>query len=928
VELELGRVFLGGGETYDAGLMRKLITLTLLTLLGIAASAGIADARPLRAPALTSPANGARVQQLPAISWNAVRGAVDYEYQVAADPRFNSLALGKGIGRGTAQTYNLAAALDKAVANGTYYWRVRGLTARNKVGRWSAVRKIVKQWNAAPQITGGNGVTVSWPAQALVLRWSSVPYANKYVVSIATDPGLSNLVVGTRTKPVETQGVNFALPTSLAPGAYYWAITPVDAEGHRGARSALATFQWSWPTSTTATVADLNPEAGIFDNPIFSWNPVPGAARYEVEANSAQNFAPGSKWCCAGTTLGTSLAPMAALANNRYYWRIRALDAHGNAGVWNEGPPFEKAFDPATPTVRGLTVRNAEGEALGGAPGTDTPIVTWDPTPGASLYEVQLGLYDSGLGCDFSKSSTTASLHATTATTAWTPLARNVAGHQGPAAWPTPQQQALNLVTGQSYCTRVLARTDDDAQHNQVISAWTQINGVNKPAFTYLEQPAPGTPGSEGLVTQAGDYIAPKPGLQPACQERVAGATPGAANCTLTPLFTWKRVAGASGYFVVAARDPRFTEVADVGYTNVPAYAPRLANEAPLSDETTDYYWAVIPTSEADGHGVFSTPCFATPTNPCEGANDNPQRFDKSSVPPQPQSPGAGSEISAQPTFRWSLVDNARTYQLQVASDPSFAKPIDDVTTDATAYTSNSTYPADTALYWRVRATDWRGQGLNWSPTESFVRRLPVPALDPLGPTTLLGIPPITWSSVQGAIGYEMHVEQPNGKIEDFNLESPSASVVTYYGTGFVHYQVRASFPTSTSAMVSGAYSAKQSSLLMLAAPRGVRGIKTGSRLLVTWQPEPDAKQYEVQVSTTNGFNSRLESHRVDGTSWAPNVDPRRKRNRGTLYWRVAPVDQRGGVGSFTSGPFKAAHARRPACPRRKGHKPRACKKH
>ena len=50
----------------------------------------------------------------------------------------------------------------------------------------------------------------------LVLRWTAVPYASKYIVSIATDPGLSNVVLGTRTKPVYTQGINFALPTSLA----------------------------------------------------------------------------------------------------------------------------------------------------------------------------------------------------------------------------------------------------------------------------------------------------------------------------------------------------------------------------------------------------------------------------------------------------------------------------------------------------------------------------------------------------------------------------------------------------------------------------------------------------------------------------------------------------------------------------------------
>jgi hypothetical protein len=905
VELEVRRVFAAVVETYDPRLMRKPLALILLALACLLASVGVADARGLAAPAPTSPANGARVQQLPAISWNAVRGAVAYEYQIAADPRFNSLALGRGIGRGTAQIYNLSAALEKAVPNGNYYWRVRGLTAKGKVGAWSKVRRIVKAWSTAPQITGGNGVTISWPAQALVLRWSSVPYANKYIVSIATDPGLANPVVGTRTKPIEIQGVNFALPSSLAPGTYYWAITPVDAEGHRGTRSAIGTFQWTWPSTTAVSVADLNPEAGVFDNPIFFWNPVPGAARYEVEINSDQNFAPGSKWCCAGTTIGTSLAPVAALANNRYFWRVRALDPHGNAGAWNEGQPFEKAFDPATPTIRGLALRNAEGEALGGAPATDTPILTWDPTPGASLYEVQIGVYENGLGCDFSKSSTNPALHATTATTAWTPLAPNHAGHQGPGAWPNPQQQTLTLPGNETYCARVLARTDDDAQHNQVVSAWTQLNGVNKPAFTFSEQPAPGSPGSEGLVTQAGDYIAPKPGFQPGCQER-AGSMPGVANCTLTPLFTWKRVPGASGYFVVVARDPRFTEVADVGYTNVPAYAPRLGNEAPLSDETTDYYWAAIPTSASDGHGVFSFPCFATPTNPCEGANDNPQRFDKSSAPPQPQSPAPGAEVSTQPSFRWSLVDNARNYQLEVASDPSFGNPIENVVTDGTAYTSNSTFPANTALYWRVRANDWSGQGLNWSPTQTFVMRLSAPALDPLGSTTLLGIPPVTWSYVQGAIGYEMHVEQPDGKGEDFTFESPSASFGSYYGTGIAHYQVRASFPTAGTTKVYGPYSRKESATLLLSAPRNVRGVKTGSRLLITWQPEPDAKQYEVQIGTNNGFTSLIETHKIDGTMWAPSIDLRQKRNRGTLYWRVAPVDQRSGIGSFTSGTFGA----------------------
>src|SRR5205814_10348184 len=159
-----------------------------------------------------------------------------------------------------------------------------------------------------------------------------------------------------------------------------------------------------------------------------------------------------------------------------------------------------------------------------------------------SRYEVELGVYEGGLGCDWSLATKanlptepTAPYRAFTATTAWTPLALNLAGHTGPTAWPTPEKAVLgNLPTEASYCFRVLARSDDDAQHDQVVSAWTQINGANQPAFTYTAPPPAGKPGPEGLVTPAGAYIQPATGT----------------TTTRTPLFTWNRVAGANGYFV------------------------------------------------------------------------------------------------------------------------------------------------------------------------------------------------------------------------------------------------------------------------------------------------------------------------------------------------------------------------------------------
>jgi len=71
--------------------------------------------------------------------------------------------------------------------------------------------------------------------------------------------------------------------------------------------------------------------------------------------------------------------------------------------------------------------------------------------------------------------------------------------------------------------------------------------------------------------------------------------------------------------------------------------------------------------------------------------------------------------------------ENARSYRIQVAQDPAFGHPLEDATTDATAYTSSTTYPAGVPLYWRVRANDWSGQGLTWSSVSQFARTLSAP---------------------------------------------------------------------------------------------------------------------------------------------------------------------------------------------------------
>jgi hypothetical protein len=103
-----------------------------LLLAGSASTAGT----PLVAPSPLAPVAGASTQALPAFAWSPVAGAARYEFQFAADAGFNAPVLGKG--EDQFFTRNSRATLKKTIPNGTYYWRVRAVSADGSVSPWSA----------------------------------------------------------------------------------------------------------------------------------------------------------------------------------------------------------------------------------------------------------------------------------------------------------------------------------------------------------------------------------------------------------------------------------------------------------------------------------------------------------------------------------------------------------------------------------------------------------------------------------------------------------------------------------------------------------------------------------------------------------------------------------------------------------------------
>jgi hypothetical protein len=840
-------------------------------------------------PTQTAPAAGATVQFLPAFAWTPVAGVDKYEFQISADAGMNSPVLGTG--KDDFFTRNTRATLKQTVPNGTYWWRVRATNAAGEVSQWTQPRSFRKLWNLVPSLQSPtSGSALSFPNNPVVLKWAGVPGAAHYLVSVASDPSLGSLVLHYANQddpkgPPNVAASSAAITSALAPGPYYWNVMPVDAEGNRGVATTISTFSWQWNSVTAVHMDDLNAAPEAFD-PRFSWNPVPGAARYEVEINSSVDFAPGSKVCCTGSTIATSLSPTQVLKDNVYYWRVRALDPDGNAGVWNYGGSFTKTFDKTAPAgpVTGTAIKNLRMRDNLADPGTDidvaagyqtdVPVVRWDPVPGAASYEVQVADWN-GTACLWA----TAGYLKNTAVPEWAPLGSTGAD---PAPWQGTLAEDSTPLTPGTYCFRVRARADRAPGNQEVWGDYTYLQNGNVdskdpvgPAFTWANYPTGASPTCAGGYLCSGDYLEP-----------VTGST-----SVRTPLFTWDAMAGVNSYFVVVSKDANFSNIIDESFTRIPAYAPRNSlKPTTYPDETTTFYWLVLPATLANGDDALTISLSA--------ANGS---FQKQSTPPSLVSPIGVQAFLDQPTFRWTPTLGARRYRLQVSADPTFGSPLDDVVTDATSYSSDTTYPADTVLYWRVRADDENLTGLTWSAIGTFQKKLAAPVPSATNATRGDALPVWSWAPVQGASSYDITIDKPDGTHETFeNFRTPVASFIKMTGTGVFHWRVRAEFPKDTTGTIPGPYSATQSFTRTIGEPVNARTDSDKTHVLLTWDPRLGVQQYKLQISSTPDFSRVVETVGTENPSYAPTLMQYGYQSGGNLYWRVAGVDEDRNQGDWT----------------------------
>ena len=500
-------------------------------------------------------------------------------------------------------TKNTRATPDTTVPNGTYWWRVQAVDANGNTSPLVGRRARSKSSGPTrPTLTSpDDGAVISFPDEPLVLRWDPVPGAAKYSVEIANDLGLSSLVTS-GGNPVVIQATNLAPALLLPSNMYFWAVTPLDAKGNPASRPRSAHSPGTGRRRPRRQVTDLAAETELYD-PEFTWDPVPGAARYEVEVNSSSDFAVRSRRSAATRQAdrNDTVARSEVFVNNTYYWRVRAINAQDEAGVWNEGPSFDKTFDnyPAPGRARDQEPAHAGHASIrettrAGIPATRP---TSDRHLGSRAWSLELPGQGRCRTTTHYRNTVTSEPHLRLSR--W--LVKTASTSLDAAGRRQPDEHAVPFEPQR----RVEGRADARSPAAPTASSVQARSGRREPfsarsgaTSTYLDD---GT-GASFTFTRLPERRSLLPRLQRRLPRRGRLPAPDSRRDSPAPTrcFIWNPIAGKQSYWVIVAKDPSFTTIIDYGFTRIPAYAVRTQSQPrTYPDETTSYYWVVLP---ATGH--------------------------------------------------------------------------------------------------------------------------------------------------------------------------------------------------------------------------------------------------------------------------------------------------------------------------------------
>ena len=301
------------------------------------------------------------VGQTPTLEWEHVPNAGSYRVYVAVDPNFTNITREY---RTVFNTLTPRETLLDSQAGQSFYWFVRPcinpdspstspcgpFTNEVQQGAFSFKKQSAATQLLSPAV--GTAIadepTFTWTDYLDTSGDHAVTQeARKYRIQVSTANTFATII----DEDYVDQTTYTPFDKTYPEGPLFWRVQAIDGSGN-----PLTFSTGRQLTKSSPPVQPIAPaSASTVDRvPTFRWEPLPFAAKYEVEVykNADTLYSSTNRVANASGPTATKLTgwtPTTALPAGSYAWRVRRLDVDNRPGVWSGGGTFTLA--PQTPAL-------------------------------------------------------------------------------------------------------------------------------------------------------------------------------------------------------------------------------------------------------------------------------------------------------------------------------------------------------------------------------------------------------------------------------------------------------------------------------------------------------------------------------------------------------------------------------------------------